>query len=86
MTSTTSQRSSQGYLQARLLPGGTEDKEDEEAQKRKHAEDDSIQEERDHQILTLITTKVTETETELQPLNKLFQALNDDKKKEGIIY
>ena len=50
--------------------------------KRKHAEDDSTQEERDYQILTLITTKVTETETELQPLNKLFQVLNDDKKRD----
>ena len=50
--------------------------------KRKYAEDDSTQEERDHQILTLITTKVTETETELQPLNKLFQVLNDEKKRD----
>ena len=48
--------------------------------KRKYAEDDSTQEERDHQILTLITTKVTETETEPQPFNKLLQILNDDKK------
>ena len=48
--------------------------------KRKHAEDDLTQKERDHQFLTLITTKVTETETEPQPLNKLFQILNDDKK------
>ena len=50
--------------------------------KRKHAEDDPTQEERDYQILTLITTKVTETETELQPLNKLFQVLNDEKKRD----
>ena len=81
MTSTKSQRSPQGYLQARLLPGGRQRRR--KGTKRKHAEDDSTQEERDYQILTLITTKVTETETELQPLNKLFQALNDDKKKDG---
>ena len=35
-------------------------------------EDQTTQEEKEQEILTLITTKVTETEAELQPLNKLF--------------
>ena len=37
--------------------------------------DQTAQEETEHEILTLITTKVTEIEAEFQPLNKLFQAL-----------
>ena len=38
-------------------------------------EDQTAQEEIEQETLTLITTKVTEIEAELQPLNKLFQVL-----------
>ena len=37
--------------------------------------DQTAQEETEHEILTLITTKVKEIEAEFQPLRKLFQAL-----------